>query len=111
MTTLWTTVTKELGKPDDQGRDWYTWSLNQLGHFGLGVIGMMNFNITVVLMFAIGKEVYDFYQGGKWRDSVIDITFWSIGAFFTIAPGFLTVLLCIILLIGVYKRFKEAKRG
>ncbi|MFN9789593.1 MAG: hypothetical protein ACK53X_00685, partial [Holosporales bacterium] len=80
MTTLWTTVTKELGKPDDQGRDWYTWSLNQLGHFGLGVVGMMNFNITVVLMFAIGKEVYDLYQGGKWRDSVIDITFWSIGA-------------------------------
>ncbi len=41
-------------------------------------------------MFAIGKEVYDLYQGGKWRDSVIDITFWSIGAFFT--KGYLKFL-------------------
>ena len=110
MTTLWTTVTKELGRPDDQGRDWYTWSLNQLGHVALGIIGMMNFNITVVLMFAIGKEVYDLYRGGKWRDSVTDITFWSIGAFFTSAPGFLTVFLSILLLAGVYKRFKAGRR-
>jgi len=110
MTTLWTTVTKELGNPDDQGRDWYTWSLNQLGHAFLGVVGATLFNITVVLMFAIGKEVYDLYRGGKWKDSLADITFWSIGAFFMSAPGFLTVFLSILLLAGVYKRFKAGRR-
>jgi UPF0716 family protein affecting phage T7 exclusion len=102
---------KELKRPDDQGRDWYGWACNQMAHVALGFMGAVLFNITVVLLFAAGKEAFDLYKGGKPTDSLADLTFWGIGAFFLTAPGFATVFLSILLLAGIVKRFKEAKRG
>ena len=57
-----------------------------------------------------GGNISDYVDVERVRDSVADITFWSIGAFFMSAPGFLTVFLSILLLAGVYKRFKAGRR-
>lgn len=102
---------KELERPDDQGRDWYGWASNQLSHVALGVMGAVLFNIMVVLLFAAGKEVFDLYKGGKPVDSLTDLTFWGIGAFFLTAPGFITVFLLILVLAGVVKRYKAGKNA
>jgi hypothetical protein len=120
MSTLWTTVIGALEQPDDQGRDWYTWSTNQLAHMALGFVGAHWFGklfgdhwfgIAAVLILAAAKEVRDLYHRGKWRDNMEDLSFWSIGAFFASAPGFVTVFLVILLLAGVYKRFKAGRNS
>jgi hypothetical protein len=100
-------IFQELRRPDDQGVDWYGWSTNQMTHFALGIVGAFFFNIVVVMIFAIGKEVLDLNKGGKIMDSVVDVLFWGTGAFFLTAPGFVVICLIIMLFFGVVKRFKR----
>ena len=102
---------KELQRPDDQGRSWYAWATNQLAHAALGFFCAHWIGIIAVLVFATGKEAFDLYKGGNPIDSLVDLIFWSIGALFTSTPGVITVLLLILLLAGVIKRFKAARNG
>jgi hypothetical protein len=93
MINVWAILTISLGTPDDQGKDWYGWITNQLGHAMLGLVfggalllagggwvGAIVGNVVV----AATKEIYDLLKDNpdKWagiRDNIQDLSFWMIG--------------------------------
>ena len=84
---------KELERPDDQGRDWYGWATNQMSHGLLGVAGVAVIMAAVVPFVALGivlalaatKEGYDLAKGGRFKDSVQDFAFQSLGGVLALA--------------------------
>lgn len=92
MTWL-TAILKELERPDDQGRDWYGWATNQMSHGLLGVAGVAVIMAAVVPFVALGivlalaatKEGYDLAKGGRFKDSVQDFAFQSLGGVLALA--------------------------
>ncbi|MCM0018910.1 MAG: hypothetical protein NBV67_02855 [Tagaea sp.] len=81
----------ELERPDDQGRDWYGWTTNQLGHaFGYMAIAMV-FGPLIAGGGAIIKEATDGLRADTaagWRDSAADLFFSGCGvALFVAADG------------------------
>ena len=75
-----------LEMPDSQNKDWYGWSCNQCSHvlFGLFLaILFPSYALPITLLVAGLKELTDIYkvQTAKTvKDSIIDITFWMLGA-------------------------------
>ena len=92
MTWL-TAILKELERPDDQGRDWYGWATNQMSHGLLGVAGVAVIMgvvlpfvaLGIVLALAATKEGYDLAKGGRFKDSVQDFAFQSLGGVLALA--------------------------
>lgn len=86
-------ILKELERPDDQGRDWYGWATNQMSHGLLGVAGVAVIMAAVVPFVALGivlalaatKEGYDLAKGGRFKDSVQDFAFQSLGGVLALA--------------------------
>ncbi len=119
-----TKIFKELKIPDDQGKNWYAWSANQLSHSLIGAVlsGMiliilddMFWAIFAAVGFAIIKEILDFARKPKiWKDSLDDISFQIAGLEFSIAIYYHYGLLffwsiCyggILLWIGIQRRIK-----
>jgi len=99
MVNVWAILTISLGTPDDQGKDWYGWITNQLGHAMLGLIfggaillaggGWVGAIVGNLVLAAI-KEIYDLSKKNtdKWaaiRDSIQDLFFWIIGSLLAVA--------------------------
>ena len=92
MTWL-TAILKELERPNDQGRDWYGWATNQMSHGLLGVAGVAVIMgvvlpfvaLGIVLALAATKEGYDLAKGGRFKDSVQDFAFQSLGGVLALA--------------------------
>ena len=122
MTQLIRTILAELERADDQGRDWYGWATNQLGHaFGYMAIAMVLTSIwspIVGYLAAIGLAIIkeatdglriDNRQG--WRDCLTDLFFSAAGAslvIFSDAWDLLTLIgLATILLVGIAQRIKK----
>ena len=88
-----TALLKELERPDDQGRDWYGWATNQMSHGLLGAAGVAVIMAAVVPFVALGivlalaatKEGYDLAKGGRFKDSVQDFAFQSLGGVLALA--------------------------
>jgi hypothetical protein len=82
-----TALLNELERPDDQGMNWYAWATNQMSHALLGVAlaaVILTFStdaaaMTAVFVFAFGKELLDIMRGGRFKDSVQDLSFQLMG--------------------------------
>lgn len=111
-------IITELDTPDDQGRDWYGWSANQLAHAMLGVIVALycpTAPLWAAATIALFKEAFDFARVPTIRtlkDSLCDVSFWVLGAWvatasdLTLAVWFLSfALIC-----GVIPRARKAAR-
>jgi hypothetical protein len=105
----------ELETPDEQGRDWYGWASNQMSHALLGVIVALYFPAAPLEMAAIVallKETGDLYRGGKFRDSLADVSFWVLGAWLVTAQdhNLALIALAIALVCGVIPRARKAAK-
>jgi hypothetical protein len=107
-------ILAELGKPDDQGNDWYGWASNQLAHAFIGVILAIHFGWIVAISTACLKEIFDIFKKPlSVIDSMTDIAFWSMGAWLVYAEDMVLVTIFIIfgLVCGVIPRLRKLKRG
>lgn len=123
MKNLIRTILTELERADDQGRDWYGWATNQLGHaFGymaiatvVAAIWMPLAGVLVAIGLAVAKELYDGLRTDNrqgWRDCAADLFFSAAGAALVafgtawdlIALGGIAAALAA----GIFKRIREA---
>lgn len=97
--------------PDDQPNDPYGWVSNQAAHAMIGFgLSLVVGPIIAVLAYFIAWEVL--YQvrklGGKWKDSVTDTLFVTVGALMATFPAFALHIyagFAIMILIGIgYRR-------
>jgi len=126
--SLISTILDQLETPDDQGRDWYGWSSNQLSHAALGLLyaGAVQLwmhsvlaGVAVAMAIALVKEGVDIHRVPTWhtaQDSLQDVLFQAIGAalasalylhsggIFILAAFFIIAAL----IIGIAPRVKKA---
>lgn len=116
---LFLDIIKSLDTPDDQGRDWYAWACNQCSHAFLGVIVALYFQgapLQVAAIIALLKETIDITRVPTLRtvrDSVVDVTFWVLGAWVASVGDYLTVaviLTAFALICGIIPRARKAVR-
>lgn len=85
------TILAELERADDQGRDWYGWATNQLGHaFGYMAIATVvaalwapDAGTLVAIGLAVAKELFDGFRTDNrqgWKDCAVDLFFSATGA-------------------------------
>ncbi len=125
MWELWRRILADLGRPDDQGRDWYAWGTVQVAHAGIGVAlaGLLlafgaapwSGALFAALAYGLGKEMRDYRQARGWRtarDCLRDSLFVAGGctiaaALHTHSAAGLAVALAAVVLglaVGVYQR-------
>lgn len=118
--TILARIIEELSVPDDQGRDWYGWSSNQLSHAFLGVVVALFYAsapLVAAALAALTKEAVDLLRGRTWRtarDSAWDVAFWMLGAWVATADDYLTtavILTSFALICGVIPRARKAMIG
>lgn len=108
-------IIKTLSIPDDQRYKWYEWSTNQGFHALLGVIVALYFPSAALQMAAIIallKELGDLMRGGKLVDSLVDTTFWVLGAWLITASNhnIPVILLAFALVCGVVPRIRKRSK-
>lgn len=121
-------IVKELKTPDDQGRDWYAWSTNQLSHVLLGTFFagfgfVIGFNYIFALLLPalvfLNFEIQSYSKNPTWatlRDKINDVGFFWLGEAFSYSIYakiwwvFVSISLLIVMfqLIGIIKRVKKA---
>lgn len=111
-------ILKELGKSDDQGRDWYGWATNQTAHAFVGVgLAVITGSIAAVVAISCIKEAGDVFRSlsvRTVRDSLVDIAFVLLGAGVVLCTPYselMVVLVAMGLLIGIVPRARLALGG
>lgn len=71
-------ILAELSRADDQGRDWYGWTTNQLGHAFSFMALAIWFAPWIAAALALAKELADGIKTDNrqgWRDCATDLFF------------------------------------
>lgn len=105
-------IIAELGRPDDQGRDWYGWASNQLSHAFIGLVLAIHFGFVASVATACLKELIDLIKKpASIMDSVTDVVFWSLGAWMIYASDkvLVTILILFALTCGVIPRVRKIR--
>lgn len=110
--SLLSRVLRELERPDDQGKDWYGWVTNQMSHALLGVVVALHFPsapLQMAAIFALLKETADMFRGGKIVDSLVDVSFWVLGAMLIALNDKIsaTILIVFALVCGIIPRARK----
>lgn len=122
-------VLKDLKKPDNQGRNWYLWTCNQLSHTLIGLLifsslefisNDVEFSIFLSMLFMLIKELFDCPRSNKMLiDGVFDIIFFTFGIVLSISLSMNSPKLFFIcvsatfttLSFGIYSRIKRKYHG
>jgi len=115
--TVFGSVIKGLETPDDQGRDWYGWTANQMAHAMLGVIIALYFPnapLQMAMIAALLKEGADIMRvpmAATVKDSLLDATFWLLGAWVACTSHLTLVVwfLAFALICGVIPRVRKGE--
>lgn len=116
--SILSTILKSLGTPDAQERDWYGWATNQCSHALFGVFTALLFPLAALqmtLIFAVAKESLDIVRDmttEKLKDSLVDISFWLIGAIVIVFPDPVVGIILMVfgLIIGIVPRIRKLLR-
>jgi hypothetical protein len=108
-----TQVFKDLMTPDDQQESWYGWATNQMSHAFLGaivaaILGV--WGVLVALILGVIKEASDLTKAAKLLDSVMDVTFWTLGAASVTFSEYIylvLIALAVLLYYGIRPRIKK----
>ena len=103
-------VIGELGKPDDQGDDWYGWASNQMSHAFIGLVLAVHFGLLASVAVACVKEIADIIRKPKNAvDSAVDVAFWALGAWFAFADDkvLATIFIAFALMCGIIPRVRK----
>lgn len=110
-------ILAELRTPDDQGRDWYGWASNQMGHAFLGTLvayaAYPGDEMLTALICGALKEFIDLARNQIDRaalmDSFADVTFWGLGAWIAATQGDMVAvtLMAFALVCGIIPRLRR----
>lgn len=110
LSKIWT----ELSRADDQSRDWYGWTTNQMGHaFSFMALAMLFAPWSAALL-AVAKETADGIKSDNrqgWRDCATDLFFSLSGVALVAFPAWqvsVLVAVAIVLIVGIVKRVRGA---
>jgi hypothetical protein len=111
-----------LGRPDDFRADPYGWLTNQMSHVLVGIAGAWIAGVlgapawaalSLVAGVAVALEALHLRRGGRFSDSVQDVTFVLLGALWQVGSGdpFVAVIIIVDLGLGVRARRRRRTAG
>ena len=108
-------IIAELKRSDDQGRDWYGWTTNQMGHaFSFMALAII-FAPWIAAALAVAKEGWDAFRVNNrdgWKDSATDLFFCLAGvALVVVTPSQEWAVLAVVaiaLAVGIVRRVRAS---